>query len=98
LLWLLLQGAPQVKYGSLSTTELKEVCKERGLSTKGQVRLRGRAYTCLLRGAQREGVTRGRDGSGGDEVGAHPHECHLVEYAIALVVPPQPKMCHRACC
>jgi hypothetical protein len=26
------------KYGSLSTNELKEVCKERGLSAKGQVR------------------------------------------------------------
>jgi hypothetical protein len=79
LLWLLLQGAPQVKYGSLSTTELKEVCKERGLSTKGQVRPRGRAYTCLLGGAQREGVTRGRDGSGGDEVGAHPHESYILK-------------------
>lgn len=55
LLLLLLQGAPQVKYGSLSTTELQEVCKERGLSTKGQVRLRGRGYTCLFWGAQRGG-------------------------------------------
>jgi type IV secretory pathway VirB10-like protein len=29
-------GAPSVRYGSLSTNELKEVCKERGLSVKGQ--------------------------------------------------------------
>jgi hypothetical protein len=29
-------GAPTVRYGSLSTNELKEVCKERGLSVKGQ--------------------------------------------------------------
>jgi hypothetical protein len=38
LLVLLLLLAQSPKYGSLSTTELKEVCKERGLSTKGQVR------------------------------------------------------------
>lgn len=30
---------PGVQYGSLSTNELKEVCKDRGLSTKGQVRM-----------------------------------------------------------
>jgi hypothetical protein len=30
------EGAPTVKYGSLTTNELKEVCKERGISAKGQ--------------------------------------------------------------
>jgi len=30
-------AAPSVRYGSLSTSELKVVCKERGLSTQGQV-------------------------------------------------------------
>jgi hypothetical protein len=38
LLLFLQDGAPTVRYGSLSTNELKEVCKERGLSVKGQVR------------------------------------------------------------
>jgi hypothetical protein len=40
LLLFLQDGAPSVRYGSLSTNELKEVCKERGLSVKGQVRPR----------------------------------------------------------
>lgn len=37
-----------MKYGSLTTNELKEVCKERGISAKGQVRAAWEAGMLLL--------------------------------------------------